>query len=358
MLLVADFGSFISSAASGFTHFKTEHPTWTKVATIVGLVGSLMIVGAYLAGLEKLDSRRRGLLVINLTGACLILVSLVFDFNLAATSIELFWVAISVYGLFKWSGEGRAMADTDRDETGPISPVATSPFEEGLASAVDLKDFAVRRGLAVPDAILKELSDIKAKAGAKEMKNLDSRLDAVLRDLTNITWPTTTRTLDFAAGKVKARFFQKHFRLILFVLLGASLMLAIVGLVLAEAGSSQNALIGKHLLALSLGLLGSTTYIFFSLMNVVSERAVDESDVFSSYARLMLGPAFGWLSFQIVSAMAASDAANSKLLLVPFVAGFSTRLVLGIINQSIQAIEITMGLNDKRTELKTRGTRK
>jgi len=101
-------------------------------------------------------------------------------------------------------------------------------------------------------------------------------------------------------------------------------------------------------------------------MNVVSERAVDEGDVFSSYARLMLGPAFGWLFFQILGvtiptstgAAAAATTSAKLMLLIPFAAGFSTRLVLGIINQSIQAIEITLGLNDKRTELKTRGTRK
>jgi hypothetical protein len=31
------------------------------------------------------------------------------------------------------------------------------------------------------------------------------------------------------------------------------------------------------------------------------------------------------------------------------------RLVLGVINQSIQAVEITLGLGDKRTDLKARG---
>jgi len=104
--------------------------------------------------------------------------------------------------------------------------------------------------------------------------------------------------------------------------------------------------------------------VFFNLTNVLNEKAIDESDVFSSYARLMLGPAFGWLFFQVfvvaTSAGSSTSAARSELLhiLVPFVAGFSTRLVLGIINQSIQAIEITLGLGDKGSELKGRGGRR
>ncbi len=126
------------------------------------------------------------------------------------------------------------------------------------------------------------------------------------------------------------------------------------------ASGEKHSDLGEHLFPLALGLLGSTTYIFFSLMNVVSERAIDESDVFSSYARLMLGPAFGWLFAQVfnvsVNAPNTGNAKSQLLLLIPFVAGFSTRLVLGIINQSIQAIEITLGLNDKRTELKSRNT--
>ncbi|MBR0952613.1 hypothetical protein [Bradyrhizobium canariense] len=263
------------------------------------------------------------------------------------------------------------MADARQDvvsseDSSGVSPQA-SPRSVDLAlrSAIDLKNFAVRRGLPVPDSLLKEISDIRAAVdGDKPPKNIDSRVDAVLRDLTSITWPTTTRTLEFAAQKGEINFFQKHFRALLFALLCFSLFLSIAGLIAAR---SQYAEVGKHLFPLALGLLGSTTYIFFSLMNVVSERAIDESDVFSSYARLMLGPAFGWLFAQIFSVSfdgvgAAGNPGSSAnirsqlMLLIPFLAGFSTRLVLGIVNQSIQAIEIALGLGDKRTELKARST--
>ncbi len=46
------------------------------------------------------------------------------------------------------------------------------------------------------------------------------------------------------------------------------------------------------------------------------------------------------------------------LLLLPFVAGFSTRLVVGVINQAIGAIELTLGLEDKTTGLRRRGARR
>ena len=253
------------------------------------------------------------------------------------------------------------MTNISQDVIAPETSLMS--IETALRSAIDLKNFAVRRGLPIPDSLLKEISDIRAAVnGDKLPKNLDSRVDAVLRDLTSITWPTTIRTLEFAAQKGEIGFFQRNFRALLFALLCFSLLLSIIGLIAAR---SEYAELGRHLFPLALGLLGSTTYIFFSLMNVVSERAIDETDVFSSYARLMLGPAFGWLFAQIFSisfdsvgsASASASAGNIRsqlMLLIPFLAGFSTRLVLGIVNQSIQAIEIALGLGDKRTDLKAR----
>ncbi len=97
------------------------------------------------------------------------------------------------------------------------SPAETSLSEATdvasvLQSAIELKNFAVRRGLPVPDALLKNLSEISASFhGQDHVPDVDCRLDALIRDLTNITWPTTTRTLEFAAQKGKTDFFRSTF---------------------------------------------------------------------------------------------------------------------------------------------------
>jgi hypothetical protein len=42
--------------------------------------------------------------------------------------------------------------------------------------------------------------------------------------------------------------------------------------------------------------------------------------------------------------------ADDKLLLVPFVSGFSTDLVLGVINQAVTTIKGTMGIRQRASE--------
>jgi len=235
---------------------------WLEMAIPVGLVGSAIVTAAYFASQQNWVSPQHWTFSLsNLIGASLILMSLYVRPNPAAAFIEIFWVGISAYGLFKSSEEEIKM---ESEPSPSENEVIKSPSISSIVgNAIELKDFAVRRGLSVPDAILKELSDIRAKVETNEpSKNIDSRLDAVLRDLTNITWPTTTRTLDFSAGRIKVGFFQHHFRAILFVLLGISLFMSIAGLVLAQCETAKYAEIGKHIFALSLGLLGSTTYIF------------------------------------------------------------------------------------------------
>lgn len=71
----------------------------------IGLIGVAMILFAY-AGVQsgRLPSEDWRFSAVNGLGAVLILVSLYFTFNLASFVIEVFWLLISGYGLWKaWS---------------------------------------------------------------------------------------------------------------------------------------------------------------------------------------------------------------------------------------------------------------
>ena len=66
----------------------------------VGNVGVAFIIVTYLLlQLGRLDSRTLAYSLLNALGAALVIVSLVFDFNLSAFVIEAFWLAISLFGL-------------------------------------------------------------------------------------------------------------------------------------------------------------------------------------------------------------------------------------------------------------------
>ena len=69
---------------------------------LAGSAGVLLIVGAYLfLQLERFASNAISYLVANALGAALILLSLTLEFNLSAFLMELFWLAISLFGLVR-----------------------------------------------------------------------------------------------------------------------------------------------------------------------------------------------------------------------------------------------------------------
>jgi hypothetical protein len=77
----------------------TANVTWFDLA---GFLGVLLIVIAYLLlQLDKLPSSAPSFSLLNATGALLIIVSLLFDFNFSAFLIEVFWFLISLLGLWR-----------------------------------------------------------------------------------------------------------------------------------------------------------------------------------------------------------------------------------------------------------------
>ena len=69
---------------------------------LAGFVGVLLIVVAYLLlQLNKLPSSAPSYSLLNAVGALLVMVSLLFDFNLSAFLMEAFWFLISLLGLFR-----------------------------------------------------------------------------------------------------------------------------------------------------------------------------------------------------------------------------------------------------------------
>ena len=69
---------------------------------LIGNVGVLLMVIAYLLlQLEKLSGSALSYLLLNAVGAALVMISLMFRFNLSAFLMEAFWLLISLYGLTK-----------------------------------------------------------------------------------------------------------------------------------------------------------------------------------------------------------------------------------------------------------------
>ena len=76
---------------------------------LLGIIGVVLILATYLLlQLEKLSATSLLYSATNGLGALLILVSLIYQFNLSAFIIEAFWLLISIYGLVRYFSRNRS----------------------------------------------------------------------------------------------------------------------------------------------------------------------------------------------------------------------------------------------------------
>ena len=74
-----------------------------SIYDVLGNIGVFLIILTYfLLQIRKLSSESLLYSALNALGASLIIVSLLFDFNLSAFIVETFWVIISVIGIGKY----------------------------------------------------------------------------------------------------------------------------------------------------------------------------------------------------------------------------------------------------------------
>lgn len=72
------------------------------VFDVIGLVGVGLIVVAYiLLQADKISAANPWFSVVNAAGSAMVLVSLWFEFNLAAAVVEIFWLIVSLFGLWR-----------------------------------------------------------------------------------------------------------------------------------------------------------------------------------------------------------------------------------------------------------------
>ena len=70
---------------------------------LLGNIGVLLILLSYLlVQLDKIDTQRFRYSFMNGLGAGLLCISLYIDFNLSGLLMELSWLLISIFGLYRW----------------------------------------------------------------------------------------------------------------------------------------------------------------------------------------------------------------------------------------------------------------
>jgi len=84
------------------TEYNMTADTIDFIYNALGIIGvGLIVIGFFLIQTGKIASTDLVYPLLNFAGALLHLVSLYRFYNLASVIIEIFWIAISVYGLIK-----------------------------------------------------------------------------------------------------------------------------------------------------------------------------------------------------------------------------------------------------------------
>ena len=218
--------------------------------------------------------------------------------------------------------------------------------------AQKLKDYALSLNLNISDDTIEKIH------GSKENNEVnENNLDIALRDLTSVTYPTTIDTIESDNKPSK-----------LFIVLTISITaLALVLAVISTSVGDLNILetLRKSITSICLGFLGASVYVFFNIIGIMKARAFESNADYENFLRLFLGAVLGWLMFYIFtdstsvtnSAAATKGSTDYLFSLLPFLAGFSTRLVFGILNQSIKAIEIALGIEGTSSNILRRKKR-
>jgi hypothetical protein len=77
-------------------------PISDHLPNILGLFGVSLIVWYYfLLQIDKIPASSFSFSFANFIGSCLMLISLWFNWNLASVVIEVFWMLISLYGIYR-----------------------------------------------------------------------------------------------------------------------------------------------------------------------------------------------------------------------------------------------------------------
>lgn len=251
-----------------------------------------------------------------------------------------------------------------------------------LERALALKEYALSKNLDVPDEVLTDLNTAIIADDATIL-NQATPIDKSIKALTAVTYPATIETVSNPAAERAADRFKKFLFFSslcgIAVAVGSTAGMAYFGHFQKTNSTPENPVSPEMMdmyatgcsqfLVMALGFLGSMTYIYFNFIGVLSEKAFNIEDTEVNKVRLLLGITCGWLFYFFFSRNAYADLLtelggskptsepNQLLLLLPYLVGFSTKLVVGVLSQAVRAVELTLGLDSKAAQLAQRKTK-
>jgi len=121
--------------------------------------------------------------------------------------------------------------------------------------------------------------------------------------------------------------------------------------------------------AIALGGLGAIASIFLHVLKILPQETLKTTDEVEVVGRIFLGCLFSLVLCVTLTAedmtkffaklgdASNKESVNSIKLMLPFLCGYSIQLVLGLLGKMIRAVELTIGLDDRREASNTKLSR-
>ena len=110
--------------------------------------------------------------------------------------------------------------------------------------------------------------------------------------------------------------------------------------------------------AVTLGALGASVYLLYAIIGAYNDSRMTMTSLYSEMLRLPIGAIVGWIVYvafcqeyfrqsflsQSGTTTSGSEVTSEAFLLLPFLAGYSSKLVVEILNRLIDSVRTTMGI--------------
>lgn len=239
-------------------------------------------------------------------------------------------------------------------------------FYARLSAAVALKNYAVDNNLEIDATAVQSLNALCGKINGLDSLGQGApipmespitpddmtALDKSISSITRITYPLTVDNVT-QIMRTRAKM-PREFR----ILLMAGGIIGVAGAIFFVLGLTYRwwpVFLTSSLLAICFGFLGAVVYGFFNVLKITPGTHYTDYDRYDNYARLVLGILLGWVfyfafvqpDFTAIATPGNDSAATKLTILLPFLAGYSTALVVSLLNKVITAAQLTLGLDDR-----------
>ena len=109
------------------------------------------------------------------------------------------------------------------------------------------------------------------------------------------------------------------------------------------------------------GALGASVYLLYAIIGAYNDSRMTMTSLYSEMLRLPIGAIVGWIVYvafcqeyfrqsflsQSGTTTSGSEVTSEAFLLLPFLAGYSSKLVVEILNRLIDSVRTTMGIKSE-----------